>query len=108
MDRITQAVEEPPKGTGNICIPAQADVRNPNEPKEAVRKTVGKFGRIDLAICDQSKLAYPSFSGQLKIDFGHLPIGAGTSLLSKNAFRTVVEVGSYSVISLGTMRYNAL
>ena len=27
-----------------------------------------------------------------------------TSLLSKNAFRTVVEVGSYSVISLGTMR----
>ena len=80
LDRITQAAEELSKGTGKICIPAQADVRNPNELKEAVRKTVEKFGRIDLAICDQSKLACPSFSGQLKIDFGHSPIGAGNFL----------------------------
>lgn len=54
LDRLTEAAEELSKGTGNVCIPAQADVRRPDELKEAVRKTIEKFGRIDFAICGGS------------------------------------------------------
>ena len=36
-----------------MCIPAQADVRKPDELKEAVRKTIEKFGRIDFVICGE-------------------------------------------------------
>ena len=53
LDRITQAAEELSKGTGNTCIPAPADVRKPDELKEAVRKTIEKFGRIDFVICGE-------------------------------------------------------
>jgi len=56
LDRITQAAEELSKGTGNTCIPAQADVRKPDELKEAVRKTIEKFGRIDFVICGELPL----------------------------------------------------
>ena len=59
LDRITQAAEELSKGTGNTCIPAQADVRRPDALKEAVRKTVEKFGRIDFVICGESKPTCP-------------------------------------------------
>ena len=55
LDRLTQAAEELSKGTGNTCIPAQGDVRKPDELKEAVRKTIEKFGRIDFVICGESK-----------------------------------------------------
>ena len=54
LDRITEAAEELSKGTGSTCIPAQADVRRPDELKEAVRKTIEKFGRIDFVICGGS------------------------------------------------------
>ena len=59
LDRLTQAAEELSKGTGSTCIPAQADVRKPDELKEAVRKTIEKFGRIDFVICGESKFFVP-------------------------------------------------
>lgn len=56
LERITQAAEELSKGTGNTCLPAQADVRKPDELKEAVKKTIERFGRIDFVICGEPKL----------------------------------------------------
>ena len=70
LDRITQAAEELSKGTGNTCIPAQADVRKPDELKEAVRKTIEKFGRIDFVICGEFKSSCPSLSRQPGVDLG--------------------------------------
>jgi len=75
LERITQAAEELSKGTGNICIPAQADVRKPDELKEAVRKTIEKFGRIDFVICGAAGNFLAPLSG-----------------LSENGFKTVVEI----------------
>ena len=59
LDRLTQTAEELSRGTGNTCIPAQADVRKPDELKEAVRKTIEKFGKIDFVICGGSKPLVP-------------------------------------------------
>ena len=53
LDRITKAAEELSERTGNVCLPAQADVRKPTELKEAVRKTIEKFGKIDFVICGE-------------------------------------------------------
>jgi len=75
MDRLTQAAEELSKGTGNVCVPAQADVRKPDELKEAVRKTIEKFGRIDFVICGAAGNFLAPLSG-----------------LSENAYRTVIEI----------------
>ena len=51
MDRVTQSAEELSKSTGQICVPIQGDVRQPKTLKDAVAKTVEKFGRIDFVIC---------------------------------------------------------
>jgi len=75
LDRLTQAAEELSKGTGNTCIPAQADVRKPEELKEAVRKTIERFGRIDFVICGAAGNFLAPLSG-----------------LSENAFKTVIEI----------------
>jgi len=75
LDRLTQAAEELSKGTGSTCIPAQADVRKPDQLKEAVRKTIEKFGRIDFVICGAAGNFLAPLSG-----------------LSENAFRTIVEI----------------
>ncbi|KAH6904603.1 2,4-dienoyl-CoA reductase [Coprinopsis sp. MPI-PUGE-AT-0042] len=37
--------------TGRECLPVQGDVRQPASLKEAVAKTIEKFGRIDFVIC---------------------------------------------------------
>ncbi|KAF9783804.1 hypothetical protein BJ322DRAFT_1067173 [Thelephora terrestris] len=75
LDRLTQAAEELSKGTGNTCIPTQADVRKPDQLKDAVRKTIEKFGRIDFVICGAAGNFLAPLSG-----------------LSENAFRTVMEI----------------
>ena len=54
LDRITKAAEEMSQATGRTCIPAQADVRNPKALRDAVAKTIEKFGRIDFVICGTS------------------------------------------------------
>ncbi|GLB41389.1 putative enoyl-(Acyl carrier protein) reductase [Lyophyllum shimeji] len=73
LDRLTQAAKELSEATGQTCIPAQADVRDPKTLRDAIDKTIEKFGRIDFVICG----------------------------LSENAFRTVVEIdtlGTYNTI----------
>jgi NAD(P)-dependent dehydrogenase (short-subunit alcohol dehydrogenase family) len=51
LDRLIQAAKELSEATGQTCIPAQADVRDPKTLQEAVRKTIEKFGKIDFVIC---------------------------------------------------------
>jgi len=51
VDRLTQAAKELSEATGQECIATPADVREPAKLKEAVAKTIAKFGRIDYVIC---------------------------------------------------------
>ncbi|KZS91701.1 2,4-dienoyl-CoA reductase [Sistotremastrum niveocremeum HHB9708] len=84
LDRVTTSAEELSKATGQTCIPAQADVRNPKSLQEAVAKCLEKFGRIDLVICG----AAGNFLA---------PIGG----LSENGFKTVIDIdtlGTYNTV----------
>ncbi|THU98219.1 2,4-dienoyl-CoA reductase, partial [Dendrothele bispora CBS 962.96] len=84
IDRLTQAAKELSQATGQTCIPAQADVRQPNTLKDAVTKTIEKFGKIDFVICGAAGNFLAPISG-----------------LSENAFRTVMEIdtiGTYNTI----------
>jgi peroxisomal 2,4-dienoyl-CoA reductase len=56
LDRLTESAKELSQATGQTCMPAQADVRQPHQLKEAVAKTIEKFGRIDFVICGRSLL----------------------------------------------------
>lgn len=51
LQRLTESADELSQATGQTCISAQADVRRPEQLKEAVAKTIEKFGRIDFVIC---------------------------------------------------------
>lgn len=51
LDRLTQAAKEMSEVTGRTCIPAQADVRQPQALKSAVAKAIEQFGKIDFVIC---------------------------------------------------------
>ncbi|KAJ3482977.1 hypothetical protein NLJ89_g12104 [Agrocybe chaxingu] len=51
FDRLTQTAKELSQATGRECLPVQVDVREPATLKEAVAKTIAKFGRIDYVIC---------------------------------------------------------
>ncbi|KZT31930.1 2,4-dienoyl-CoA reductase [Sistotremastrum suecicum HHB10207 ss-3] len=84
LDRVTTSAEELSKATGQTCIPAQADVRNPKSLQEAVAKCLEKFGRIDFVICG----AAGNFLA---------PIGG----LSENGFKTVIDIdtlGTYNTV----------
>ncbi|KIK56510.1 hypothetical protein GYMLUDRAFT_47034 [Collybiopsis luxurians FD-317 M1] len=84
LDRLTQSAKELSEKTGRTCIPAQADVRKPEELKEAVKKTIEKFGKIDFVICGAAGNFLAPISG-----------------LSENGFRTVMEIdtiGTYNTI----------
>ncbi|WWC64638.1 uncharacterized protein I303_107249 [Kwoniella dejecticola CBS 10117] len=76
-----QALE---KATGQRCIPASADVRDPKQLEQAVKQTIDKFGRIDFVICG----AAGNFLAPI-------------SSLSPNAFKTVIDIdllGTYNTI----------
>ncbi|KAF8815915.1 2,4-dienoyl-CoA reductase [Phlegmacium glaucopus] len=84
LDRLTQAAKELSEATGQECIATPADVRLPTTLKEAVAKTIAKFGRIDYVICGAA--------GNFLV-----PISA----MSENAFKTVLEIdtiGSFNTI----------
>ncbi|KAH0578126.1 hypothetical protein H2248_004091 [Termitomyces sp. 'cryptogamus'] len=72
---MTQTAKELSEATGQRCLPAQADVRDPQTLREAVRKTIATFGKIDFVICGAAGNFLAPISG-----------------LSENAFRTVVEI----------------
>ncbi|KAF9451457.1 2,4-dienoyl-CoA reductase [Macrolepiota fuliginosa MF-IS2] len=84
LDRLTQTAKELSEATGRTCIPAQADVRQPQALKAAVEKTIEQFGRIDFVICGAAGNFLAPISG-----------------VSENAFRTVVEIdtiGTYNTM----------
>ena len=56
LERITKAAEELQQSSGNKCIAAQADVRNVEQLKAAVKKTIETFGRIDFVICGKPNI----------------------------------------------------
>lgn len=95
VDRLTQAAAELSQATGQECIPTQADVRFPAQLKEAVAKTIAKFGRIDYVICGKF-LVQPWDLFHMFIAF--FDIGAAGNFLvpisgmSENAFKTVMEI----------------
>ncbi|KAF8884144.1 2,4-dienoyl-CoA reductase [Infundibulicybe gibba] len=84
LDRLSKAAQELSSSTGRTCIPAQADVRQPETLRVAVAKTIEKFGRIDFVICGAAGNFLAPISG-----------------LSENAFRTVMEIdtlGTFNTI----------
>ncbi|EJD04629.1 NAD-binding protein [Fomitiporia mediterranea MF3/22] len=83
-ERLASAAQEMEKLTGKRCIPAQADVRKPEQLKEAVKKAIDTFGRIDFVICGAAGNFLAPISG-----------------LSENGFKTVIEIdtiGTYNTI----------
>ncbi|KAJ3532873.1 hypothetical protein NMY22_g7566 [Coprinellus aureogranulatus] len=84
LDRLQQSAKELAEATGQECLAAQADVRQPATLKEAVAKTIEKFGRIDFVICGAAGNFLAPISG-----------------VSENAFKTVLEIdtmGTYNTI----------
>ncbi|WWC91640.1 uncharacterized protein L201_006586 [Kwoniella dendrophila CBS 6074] len=76
-----QALE---KATGQTCLPASADVRDPKQLEKAVKETVDKFGKIDFVICGAAGNFLAPIQG-----------------LSSNAFKTVIDIdllGTYRTI----------
>ncbi|TCD60716.1 hypothetical protein EIP91_009637 [Steccherinum ochraceum] len=84
LDRLNASAEELSKATGKVCLAAQADVRKPEQLRDAVAKTIEKYGRIDFVICGAAGNFLAPISG-----------------LSENGFRTVLEIdtlGTYNTI----------
>ncbi|KAI6121180.1 hypothetical protein F5141DRAFT_1194021 [Pisolithus sp. B1] len=75
LDRLTAAANELSQVTGQTCVAARADVRQPQQLKEAVALTIERFGRIDFVICGAAGNFLASIDG-----------------MSENAFKTVVEI----------------
>jgi len=81
---LTHAARELSEATGQECIATPADVRQPATLKDAVAKTIAKFGRIDYVICGAAGNFLAPISG-----------------MSENAFKTVLEIdtmGSFNTI----------
>ena len=53
VERLTQTAKELSEATGQECIATPADVRYPATLKDAVAKTIAKFGHIDYVICGE-------------------------------------------------------
>ncbi|EIN13109.1 NAD(P)-binding protein [Punctularia strigosozonata HHB-11173 SS5] len=84
LDRLTASAHDLSSKTKQKCVPLQADVRSPEQLKEAVKKCVEEFGHIDFVICGAAGNFLAPIEG-----------------LSENAFRTVIEIdtlGTYHTI----------
>ncbi|KAG6371494.1 hypothetical protein JVT61DRAFT_9532 [Boletus reticuloceps] len=75
LEKLTQSAHELSRVTGQRCIPTQADVRQPQQLKDAVATTMATFGRIDFVICGAAGNFLASIDG-----------------MSENAFKTVIEI----------------
>ncbi|KAH7330563.1 hypothetical protein B0J17DRAFT_701269 [Rhizoctonia solani] len=84
LDRLTTTANELSAYTGRQCIPAQADVRSPEQLRAAVDATISRFGRIDFVICG----AAGNFLAPIEE-------------ITEKGFRTVVEIdtlGTYHTV----------
>jgi len=50
LEKLEASAAELSKSTGRTCLAAQADVRQPQQLQEAVKKTIDAFGRIDYVV----------------------------------------------------------
>lgn len=84
LERVSTSAKELSNETGRICIAASADVRKPNQLKDAVNQCIQQFGKIDFVICGAAGNFLAPISG-----------------LSENGFKTVIEIdtlGTYNTI----------
>ncbi|KAF8679888.1 Enoyl-(Acyl carrier protein) reductase [Rhizoctonia solani] len=84
LERLTMTASELSASTGRQCIPAQADVRSPEQLRTAVDTTISKFGRIDFVICG----AAGNFLAPIEN-------------INEKGFRTVIEIdtlGTYHTV----------
>jgi len=82
LERLTKTADELSRVTGQTCMAAQADVRQPQQLKDAVAKVIEKFGRIDFVICGAAGNFLASIAG-----------------MSENAFKTVVEIDTFGTFN---------
>ncbi|OCF61167.1 peroxisomal 2,4-dienoyl-CoA reductase [Kwoniella mangroviensis CBS 10435] len=85
---LAESAEALEKSTGQRCLPASADVRDPKQMEKAVKDTVDKYGKIDFVICGDT---------DCMISSSLAPITS----LSSNAFKAVVDIdllGTYNTI----------
>lgn len=83
-ERLSRASQELASATGQQCLACPADVREPEQLKEAVRKTVDKFGRIDFVIAGSAANWLASIEQN-----------------SEKGFKTVIDIdliGSYNTV----------
>ncbi|CBQ72344.1 related to SPS19-peroxisomal 2,4-dienoyl-CoA reductase [Sporisorium reilianum SRZ2] len=83
-DRLARAAKDLAAATGSECLDCPADVRDPEQLKAAVRKTIEKFGRIDFVIAG-------SAANWL----------AGIEQNNEKGFKTVIDIdliGSYNTV----------
>jgi peroxisomal 2,4-dienoyl-CoA reductase len=81
---LAQSAQNLSGATGRQCLPASADVRKPDQVKEAVEAAIKKYGKIDFVICGAAGNFLAPISG-----------------LSENAFKTVIDIdllGTYNTI----------
>ncbi|CAL1697172.1 unnamed protein product [Somion occarium] len=90
LDRLTTSAEELSNATGRTCIPAKADVREPNQLRDAVSKAITKFGRIDFVICGLSE---NGFKTVMQID----TVGVCASYYIKS-FDKANQMGTFNTI----------
>jgi 2,4-dienoyl-CoA reductase [(3E)-enoyl-CoA-producing], peroxisomal len=50
---LAESAKNLTKATGRQCLPASADVRKPDQLKEAVEAAIKKYGKIDYVICGE-------------------------------------------------------
>lgn len=89
--------------TKKKCIAAQADVRQLQQLQGAAQKAINEFGRIDFVICGEVYLKLIC-KLQMMIETFFFALGAAGNFLapisglSENAFRTVIEIDTVSLI----------
>lgn len=98
LDRLNQTAKELSEATGQECMAAQGDVRQPAAMKDAVAKTIAKFGRIDYVINGRFFSSCCCVFRLLNRNTG----AAGNFLvpiseMSENAFKTVMEIDTVSL-----------
>lgn len=87
-EHLGPTAEEVARETGRPCLPLVADVRQPDQVKEAVERALAEFGRLDVVVngaagnfpCPSAELSPNGFGVVLDID------AKGTWNVSKAAF----------------------
>jgi peroxisomal 2,4-dienoyl-CoA reductase len=108
--KIAAAARELAEGTGRRCIPATADVREPEQVERALDRTLGELGALDIVVngaagnflAPAAALSYNGFRTVVAID------ALGTYNVSKAAFDKRLRERGGSIINItATLHYGA-